>query len=82
MGNVILDPELCEAVEAGDTALLERWLVAEGDRVDAGDVVAMARAANEPLGIVAQHAGVLEQILVPAGERFTPGHVLARVVDF
>ena len=82
MGNVVLDPELWEAVEAGDTALLERWLAAEGDRVDAGELLAPARAAHELVGITAPHDGVLEQIVVAAGERFVPGHVLARVIDF
>lgn len=79
---VVLDPELFEAIEAGDTAHLERWLVAEGDRVDAGDLIAQARAANEVIGIRAPHTGVLEGILVAAGERFMPGHALARIVEF
>jgi len=82
MGNVVLDPELWETVEAGDTAVLERWLVSEGDRVDAGETIAQARAARELVDITAPHAGVLEQILIAEGERITPGHVLARVVDF
>jgi pyruvate/2-oxoglutarate dehydrogenase complex dihydrolipoamide acyltransferase (E2) component len=81
VGNVVLDPELWQAVEAGE-ATLERWLVAEGDRVGAGEPVAQARVAHELLGITAPHDGVLEQILVATGERFAPGHVLARVIDF
>ncbi|HEY9024549.1 MAG TPA: lipoyl domain-containing protein [Burkholderiaceae bacterium] len=82
MGNVVLDPELREAVEAGDSALLERWLASEGDRVGAGETIAQVRAAHELVGVTAPHDGVLEQILVAAGERVAPGHVLARVVDF
>jgi pyruvate dehydrogenase E2 component (dihydrolipoamide acetyltransferase) len=82
MGDIVLDPELQEAVEAGDTALLECWLASEGDRVHAGETIAQVRAAHALIDIAAPHDGVLEQILVPAGERFTPGHVLARVVDF
>jgi len=82
MGNVVLDPELWESVEAGDTAQLEQWLAAEGDRVTAGDAIAIATVVHARIDICAPHDGVLEQIIVAAGERFAPGHVLARVVDF
>ena len=80
--DVVLDPELFEAIEAGDTARMERWLVAEGDRVDTGELIGQARAARELVGILAPHGGILEQILVAAGERFVPGHALARIVEF
>jgi biotin carboxyl carrier protein len=78
--DVILDPESAEAIEAGDSALLERWLVAEGDQVHAGDLLAQARLVQQAVDVRASHAGVLEQILVNAGERFAPGHALARLI--
>ena len=81
MGNVILDPERWESVEAGDMASIDRWLVAEGDHVHAGQVLATT-LVHEPVQVRAPHDGVLEQILVAAGERFAPGHALARVIDF
>jgi len=82
MTTIVLDPELWESVEAGDSAVLERWLVAESDRVHAGEPVAVARLLHEAIDIRAPHDGVLEQILVAGGERFAPGRALARVVDF
>jgi biotin carboxyl carrier protein len=82
MSDVVLDPELWESIEAGDSATVEQWLASEGDRVNAGDAIAIVRAVNEAIDVLAPHDGVLEQILVSAGDRFAPGHVLARVVDF
>lgn len=73
MGNVILDPERWESMEAGSTAALDCWLAAEGDRVHAGQVIARAMLMREPVEVLAPHDGVLEQILVAAGDRFAPG---------
>ena len=81
MGNVILDPERWESVEAGDDALIERWLVAEGDPVKTGQVLAWATLVHENVAIETLHGGVLEQIVVAAGERFGRGDVLARVIN-
>lgn len=80
MIDIILDPDSVEAIEAGDTARLARWLVAEGDRVHGGDLLAQARLVHQTVDVRAPHDGVLEQILVSAGERFAPGHPLARLI--
>ena len=80
MVDVMLDPESLEAIEAGDTARLDRWLVCEGDRVQGGDLLAQARLVHQTVDVRAPHAGVLEQILVGPGERFAPGHPLARLI--
>lgn len=80
MIDVILDPDSVEAIEAGDTARLARWLVAEGDRVEGGELLAQARLVHQTVDVRAPHAGVLEQILVNAGEHFAPGHPLARLI--
>jgi pyruvate/2-oxoglutarate dehydrogenase complex dihydrolipoamide acyltransferase (E2) component len=82
MGAVVVDPELWEAVAAGDTAVLDRWLVSEGERVRAGQLLATATLVHETVDVRSPHDGVLEQVLVAAGERFAPGHMLARVIDF
>ena len=81
MVDVILDPERWESVEAGDEALIERWLAAEGDHVHARQVLAKATLVHERVDVEAPHAGVLEQIVVAAGERFARGDVLARVIN-
>jgi biotin carboxyl carrier protein len=80
--DIVLDPQRWESVEAGDQAVLERWLVAEGDHVRAGQVLAQAALVHESVDIEAPHAGMVEQIAVAPGERFAPGHVLARLVGF
>lgn len=82
MTDIVLDPLRWEALEAGDGAVVERWLATEGDHVRAGQVLARATVVRESVELQAPHAGVLEQIVVPAGERFGPGHVLGRIVPF
>ena len=79
MSNVVLDPELWESVEAGAEAYIEQWLVAEGDHVHAGQVLARARLLHTLVDVPTAHAGVLEEIVVATGEKFPPGAVLARV---
>lgn len=80
MNDVTLDPHLWLTLEAGDQARVERWLVSEGDVVCAGELLAQARLVRQTVDIAAPHSGVLESILVPAGERFARGAVLARVI--
>ena len=82
MNDVTLDPHCWPALEAGDQALLERWLVGEGEVVYAGEVLARVRLMQQTVEIVAPHTGVLETILMPAGERFGRGAVLARVIPW
>lgn len=80
MTDVVLDPALWESVEAGGEAFIEEWLVAEGDHVHAGQTVARANLIHTSVDVPAMHAGVVEEILVPAGDKFAPGHVLARLL--
>jgi pyruvate/2-oxoglutarate dehydrogenase complex dihydrolipoamide acyltransferase (E2) component len=82
MVEIVVDPQLWESLEAGDTALVDQWLVSGGDHVAAGQLLARALLVHEPVAVLAPHAGIVEDILVPAGERFGPGHVLARLVAF
>jgi len=82
MGDVVLDPLLWESLEAGDGARVEGWLASEGDRVRAGQPIARLHLLHQSLEVVAPHDGVLETILVPTGDRFAHGAVLARVVPF
>lgn len=82
MTDIVLDPLRSEAIEAGDRALLAAWRVSEGDHVHMGQVLAQVRVLGEDVDVPAPHAGVIEEILLPAGERFLPGHALARLVAF
>lgn len=82
MTDVVLDPHRWQSVEAGDTAVLERWLACEGDHVDRGAPIATVRLVGESVDVVAPHSGIVEQILLSEGERFPAGHVLARMIEF
>jgi biotin carboxyl carrier protein len=79
MFDVKLDPLRWEGLLSGDEAVLENWLVEEGDEVNAGQVLAKASLQREQIEVAAQQAGVVEQIAVSAGERFAPGYILARL---
>lgn len=65
-----LDDEAWEEVGDDDAALLEEWLVAESDGVEAGAVVASAILLKTSYEVVAPVAGTLAKIEVAAGESF------------
>jgi pyruvate/2-oxoglutarate dehydrogenase complex dihydrolipoamide acyltransferase (E2) component len=81
MSNVIFDPERWESVEAGSEAVIDRWLVTEGDYVLAEQPLALATLVHQDVTVEAPRDGVLEQIVLAAGERFGRGTVLARLID-
>lgn len=80
MSDIVLDPELWESGLAGAQGYIEPWQVAEGDHVRAGQALARAMLLHTRVDVPTGHAGVLEEIVVAAGESFTPATVLARVV--
>lgn len=82
MVDIVVDPQRWESLEAGDTAMIDQWLVSDGEHVAANQLLARALLVHERVDVTAPHAGCVEEILVPAGERFGPGHVLARLVAF
>jgi biotin carboxyl carrier protein len=71
-----------EALEAGDEAVLAAWRVSEGEHVRMGQPLAQVRVLGEAIDVMAPHAGLVEEIVVASGERFKPGHTLARLVVF
>jgi pyruvate/2-oxoglutarate dehydrogenase complex dihydrolipoamide acyltransferase (E2) component len=81
MTSVILDPALWESLEAGAQAYVEEWLVAEGDYVRAGQTLVRANLIHNRVDVPSSHSGVLEEIMVAAGETFAPGTALARLVS-
>ena len=82
MVDVILDPQRWETADASDEALLESWLVDEGDQVNAGPGAVQGIAgASRGSKWRRPSAGVVEQIAVSAGERFGPGYILVRLAD-
>jgi pyruvate dehydrogenase E2 component (dihydrolipoamide acetyltransferase) len=80
MTDIVLDPGLWESAEAGAEAFIEEWLVAEGDHVHAGQKMAHASLVHMRIDVPTLHAGVLEEVVVPVGEKFGRGAVLARLV--
>jgi biotin carboxyl carrier protein len=82
MVDVRLDPLRWQSVEAGDEALLENWLVEEGDHVNAGQTLCNAFLVQQTIEVKAPEEGVVEQIAVAAGERFAPDYILARLIRF
>ncbi len=75
-----MDPVQWELVDASSQALLVDWLVAEGDRVDAGQPLASVDLGHMTVEVPAAHTGTLEDILVAAGETFSRGQPLARLI--
>jgi biotin carboxyl carrier protein len=77
--SITLPDAVWEGVDAGAQALLDRWLVDEGASVAAGDTVARAVLVKATIDIVAPAAGVVQRVLVPAGENFARGQALAEL---
>lgn len=81
MKDVVLDPGLWESVDVDTEALLDQWLVAEGEPVRAGQPIARAMLVKTFIDVPAPVAGTLGTVLVPAGETFARGAVLARIAE-
>jgi pyruvate/2-oxoglutarate dehydrogenase complex dihydrolipoamide acyltransferase (E2) component len=79
--NVVLDPALYESLEAGSDAVLQEWLASEGEFVHSGQPLARASLVHSLIDVPAPHDGVLEDIVVPVGQTFARGAVLARLID-
>jgi pyruvate dehydrogenase E2 component (dihydrolipoamide acetyltransferase) len=78
--GVRLPEEAWEDVDEGVDGLLEEWLAAEGDSVEAGQPIASAIVLKTSHEVLASGSGTLESILVAAGETFGPDQDLA-VID-
>ncbi|MDL2355654.1 MAG: lipoyl domain-containing protein [Pseudomonadota bacterium] len=74
-----LPDSVWDDVESGTEALLEEWTVPVGATVTAGQTVAIVVLVKTSVEIAAPVDGVLEQILIPAGETIARGHPLANL---
>jgi pyruvate/2-oxoglutarate dehydrogenase complex dihydrolipoamide acyltransferase (E2) component len=77
--DVVVPPEFWHGVESGTEALVDAWLVEQGDAVTEGQPLAnvvLVKASHE---VVAPTAGVVERILVQAEQTFAQGQALAVV---
>lgn len=78
MTNVHLQEEAWVDVEEGTEALLDEWLVATGDTVTAGQVLATVIVVKTTYEVTAPVAGRLEQKLATQ-ENFSRGAAIATV---
>lgn len=81
MIEVQLPDKVWEGVDASTEALVDQWLVAAGDRVVAGQNVAKAVLVKTSIEVAAPADGIVEQILVPAGQTFPRGRPLATLCE-
>jgi biotin carboxyl carrier protein len=79
MTDVVLPSAARKDVEPGTEALVDKWLVQQGDRVKAGQTIAVVVLVKTNFDIVAPIDAVVEQILVPQEATFKPGQSLARL---
>jgi biotin carboxyl carrier protein len=79
MTDVLLPADAWTDVEAGTEALVDQWKVAVGERVRAGQTVAVVVLVKTSFDVVAPVDGVVSQILVEKEATFKPGQPLARV---
>ncbi len=77
MTEVTLKAEAWEGVDAAVEALVDKWLVQEGDTVRMGQALANVVLVKSNLEISAPAAGRVAQILVPAGSTFARGQPIA-----
>jgi pyruvate/2-oxoglutarate dehydrogenase complex dihydrolipoamide acyltransferase (E2) component len=71
--------EVFEGADQGVEGLLERWLVDEGDAVSADEPVADAVLVKASFQVPAPCDGTIARIVVPQGDTFPPGAVLATI---
>jgi pyruvate/2-oxoglutarate dehydrogenase complex dihydrolipoamide acyltransferase (E2) component len=77
MIEITLPDDVWKDVDPGTEALVERWLVSEGDSVRAGQPIAEVVIVKAHQEIVAPADGRIEKIQVKADETFGKGAPLA-----
>ncbi len=76
MIDIALANEAWEGVDAGTEALVDAWLVREGERVVAGQPLAKVVLVKTSYEVPAPANGIVERILVPAEQTFARGRSL------
>jgi pyruvate/2-oxoglutarate dehydrogenase complex dihydrolipoamide acyltransferase (E2) component len=75
--DVVLPDSVWEDVDPGTEALVDQWLVREGERVTAGQALAKVVLVKTNLEVTSPADGIVERILVPAEQTFAKGRALA-----
>jgi pyruvate/2-oxoglutarate dehydrogenase complex dihydrolipoamide acyltransferase (E2) component len=81
MVEVTLPDSAWEGVDAGVEALLDQWLVAPGEAVQAGQPLARVVLVKATLEVEAPAAGQEQTQLVAAGETFARGKPIATLQE-
>ena len=74
----VLMPKLSEAMESGK---IIKWLKKEGDRIQAGDILAEVETDKADVEMEAFGAGVLRKILSPAGSTVPVGSLIGVIAE-
>jgi pyruvate dehydrogenase E2 component (dihydrolipoamide acetyltransferase) len=74
----VVMPKLSEAMETGK---IIKWIKKEGDRINAGDILAEVETDKADVEMEAFGAGVLRKILVAEGDRAPVGGLIAVIAD-
>lgn len=77
MIEITLSADAWKDVEPGVEALVDKWLVAEGDTVRVGQPLANVVIVKTNREILAPTNGRIENIMVRAGETFAQGKPIA-----
>ncbi|MBN1542465.1 pyruvate dehydrogenase complex dihydrolipoamide acetyltransferase [candidate division KSB1 bacterium] len=67
-------PKLSDTMDEG---VISKWLKKEGDRIEAGQVIAEAESDKATMELEAFDAGILRKILIPDGGKVAVGGVIA-----
>lgn len=77
MTGITLGVEAWKDIDPTIEALVDKWLVTEGETVHAGQTLANVVLVKASLDVAAPISGRLEKILVPAGQTFAQGTPIA-----
>jgi pyruvate/2-oxoglutarate dehydrogenase complex dihydrolipoamide acyltransferase (E2) component len=75
--EITLAAEVWKDLDPGTEALMDKWLVSEGDTVRAGQPIANVVLVKTNQEIVAPADGRIEKILVRSEETFAQGKAIA-----
>jgi pyruvate/2-oxoglutarate dehydrogenase complex dihydrolipoamide acyltransferase (E2) component len=81
MSDITLGADAWKDIDPAIEALVDKWLVAEGDAVNAGQTLAHVVLVKTTMDIVAPAKGRIENILVQAEETFAQGKPIARLKE-
>jgi len=77
MTEITLSADAWKDLDPGVEVLVDKWLVAEGDAVHAGQPLVNVVIVKSNQEILAPSDGHVEKILVQAGETFAQGKPIA-----